>query len=114
MTQITKSISHYAGDSLVIAVTTKTTSGERVDLMNADISWVLAESVSSSPVLLKTVSGGDIVVTDAEQGEFEIKLVPTDTESLSGSYYHEAEVVDSAGNESTIFVGSFDIKESAL
>ena len=114
MTQNTKSISHYAGDSLILDVTTKTASGERVDLTNADISWVLAKSVSSSPELLKDTDSGDIVVTDAENGEFEIKLLPADTESLSGSYYHEAEVVDSAGNESTIFVGRFEIKETAL
>jgi hypothetical protein len=114
MTQVAQRITHYAGDSLTLGVTTKTPSGEVVDLTNSDIAWVLAESVSASPAVSKDTAGGGIVVTDALNGEFEIKIDPSDTESLSGTYYHEAELTDSAGNESTILVGDFVIKESAL
>jgi hypothetical protein len=114
MTIKTEDFTHYAGDTLVLGVTTKNPDGSVVDLTNSEIEWVLAESVSDTPVVSKGTSGGGIAVTDAEGGRFEILLDPVDTELLSGSYYHEAEFRDSGGNESTILVGTVTIKETAL
>ncbi|QSG06391.1 hypothetical protein [Halapricum desulfuricans] len=114
MTIQSRNITHYAGDSLTLRVTTKEEDGSRVDLTSTEIEWVLAESVSSTPDVVKGTSTGGITITDAVNGEFEIDLVPADTEALVGSYYHEAELRDAVGNEFTIFVGDITIKESAI
>jgi hypothetical protein len=114
MTIEARNFTHYAGDTLTIRVTTKYADGSIVDLTGSNLEWVLAKSVSDSPDISKSTSSGGIVVSDAEAGRFEIKLDPVDTESLSGSYYHEAELTKSNGDTVTILVGNITVRPSAI
>ena len=114
MTIQSKHFTLYAGDSALLQVTTRNSDGSRVDLSGSDLFWVLSKTVSEAPDVTKDSSGNGISVTDAEQGEFQIELVPSDTEALSGNFYHEAELRDPTGNEITIFVGDLTIKKTAI
>ncbi|TQQ81864.1 hypothetical protein [Halonotius roseus] len=83
-------------------------------MRESEIFWALAKTVSDETLVLKESAGPGINLTDAENGEFEIDLVPADSESLLGTFYHEAEVHDLDGNETTIFTGQVTIKETAI
>jgi len=105
---------YFSGDTLVLSVTVKNKrTGDTVSLIGSDIEWVLAESPASVNEVVKTVGDG-ITVTDAQYGEFEVEIVPTDTESLAGDYYHEAEITDADGDVSTVFAGGITINEDAV
>ena len=111
MTNMLSEIEVFSGDTLVLAVTTKNDrTGNTWSLIDSDISWVLARSASDTPILTKEIGSG-ITVTDAQYGEFEVKVDPVDTEALDGRFVHEAQVTDQDGDVSTIFSGTLHIIE---
>ena len=115
MTSEDQNFEIYAGESKVITVSVKE-AGIAVNLTGAtDIRWVVKRNEDDATALItKTLASG---ITTLDQilhaGEFTITLDPEDTEDLGGaSYYHEAEVTDSAGDPSTVTRGILTIKKA--
>lgn len=105
----------YVGESKIYPVTV-TDRGAVLKLTgNASAKWVMKKSVLDPHVdVLKDTSNGGIVITDADNGIFEIRLNATDTRNLQpGHYYHEAKVIDSAGHESPVLIGTINLLPSA-
>lgn len=81
-----------------------------------DITWKLAQQLNLSPLITKTKTGGSITITNVYKGVTLstncvalIKIDPADTSALSGKYYHDANIVDSAGVKRDFFWGTASI-----
>ena len=105
---------YYSGNSLKLAITVKDPSGAVVDLSGASIRWALTETYDQTVLVRKSTADGGIVITDAENGTFEINVDPQDTDDLSGEYDHECEVTDSGGNVVTVTTGTIEITPSEV
>ena len=95
----------HAGDSRELVVTVSDSQGAAVDLSGAAIAWQLARSAGAAAPAVAKALGSGIVITDGPNGVFTVMLDPADSETLSGLYYHEAEVTDAAGQRSTVLSG---------
>lgn len=96
----------YGGDDNRLEFTvTKEADGTALDLTNMDIVWGFGDDPTSTPILTKsTANTGEIDVVDAVGGRFDVILIPSDTDGLSGKlYYHEVELTDVNGKEFTVF-----------
>ncbi|WP_078548636.1 hypothetical protein [Litchfieldia alkalitelluris] len=109
MTATNQSFTMIAGDTKNITVNVTNDSGTALNLSGATIKWVMKKRVTSTENdLLKT----DITIVG--DGVIQIKLVPIDTVSLRGTFYHECEVTDQYGNVSTIFTGNITINPTGV
>lgn len=104
----------YAGDNKKIYVEVVDENGELVNLAGTEIDWVLQGNValSTASISKSSTMSGEIVTESV--GTFSITLTSSDTESLSGRFYHEAQIIDADGDISTVMVGTANIKKSAL
>lgn len=121
MTRINKNIASatspwMSGDSRIIQCTVQGPTGDAYPLTGAAIKWqaFLASGggFTGSAIITKTVGSG-IVITNAVGGVFQITVNPADTESLAGTYYHEAEVTIGSVVH-TVFTGLFTIVSDAV
>ena len=103
MTAIRQNFSMYAGDSKEIVVPVVGVTS----LNGSTAKWIMKNNTSQ--VLKDTISGITLTGT-----EVHIRLDPIDTSTLSGMYYHEAELTDQLGNVSTIFTGTVIINKSLV
>lgn len=113
MTYSNQDLLLWSGDDKVITVTVYDNDDAIVNITSATITWQLSHNVSSAALISKTVGSG-ISLSDPSNGQFTITLDPADTASLSGRYYHEAEITDIGGNVSTAMVGHATIKTDAI
>lgn len=101
----------HRGDSRKIKITVTDAAGEPKSLTGSFIRWAMARD-SSAPILIQKITGDGVSVVDAPGGEFTVSIYPSDTEEFdlprSGlrSFYHEAEVTDSAGAVATVTTGT--------
>jgi hypothetical protein len=103
---------YYSGDTLKINYTVYRDEAkqERKDLRQASAEWILAEDEGYTPIVTKTSqSGGGIQFTNARNGELTVTIEPSDTESISGTKYHELEITDAQGDVSTVASGDIVI-----
>jgi len=98
----------YQGDSKTLSVTVQDSDGDAVVITSATIKWQASKSKGKTADISKTTSAG-ISITDGPNGVFEITLAGSDTESLTGEFYHEAEVIFSDSTISTVLVGRMRI-----
>ena len=117
MTKENQDVAIHSGDSHTITVTVDdgATPPAAVDISGYTI-WWWASRLSSSGKFATTATlqkdnagGGGIAITDAANGKFQITLAPADTASLTGEFYHEAQVRDGTGNISTVLTGKLTI-----
>lgn len=101
--------SMHAGDDKVLTVTVKDPDDAAVNLSSATIKWQAAKSFGKASAISKATSSG-IEITDTAGGVFEITLDAADTESLRGTFQHEAEVTFSDGTISTVMSGTMRVK----
>lgn len=73
----------------------------RKDIASANIEWKLEDSTTGNTVLSDSDSGVSTTITDASNGEFEVEVDKTATESLEGTYREIIKITDSAGNRSS-------------
>jgi hypothetical protein len=105
----------YAGDDKRLEVTVLDEDGVAVTLAGAQaIKWKLAKSPRSAVIASHSLVDGNVSVIDAAAGRFNVLIDPADTESLSGLYYHEAELTDSAGNVGTCMAGTVTIRPTLI
>ena len=65
----------------------------------------------TTPDTINSVEFDDL---DADTGIIRVKLLPTDTQPLpADSLWHEFQVTDSDGNETTVMQGAFEVQQSA-
>lgn len=109
--------SMYSGNSKALIVTVlDKPNGSPVSLASAQaIKWQLFHStpITADPIVSKSLLSG-VTVTDAAGGVFTVSIAASDTAGLSGSYYHETEVTDSAGNKETVDSGFINIKAKRI
>jgi hypothetical protein len=116
MTKENQDFTMYAGDDKVVRVVIKDESGSFVNLTGSLMDWVLQPTVNASSASVSkswntSVSNG--MAIDG-LGSFSITLSNSDTQSLSGKFYHEAQMIDTQGDVSTVMVGHITIKKSAI
>jgi hypothetical protein len=109
----------FAGDTkrLHFTITNGASPPVPLDITDAAVSWQASRGTvarfSRTPVLAKAVGAG-ITVTDAFNGAFTVDLDPADTSALSGSYYHEVQISDAAGDVATAFTGEFRVLRNLI
>ena len=82
--------------------------GVAVTVTGGSATYEIATSRRATTSLVSKTSGaGEITLTDTT---VTVTLVPADTDSLDGSYYHELEVVDTTGAVLTGFTGTFIVE----
>lgn len=115
MPAISQDITHYKGDSATITIPVKDAAGNFVNLSGATARWWMGKNVNATgaDVYIKKGIGTGLMITQPTTGEWDlvVTLAPADTETLTktGAFYHEAEVVDSGGNISTVTIGKFTL-----
>src|ERR1039458_6169297 len=110
MTAIAQNFKTYKGDAAIPTFTVQDGDKNPIDIsLVSQITWNLARTSSSSPVLTKTKTGTntDITfVTNGTDGQFQVKVTASDTGALSGNYFHTATITDPSGNVTTVAVGT--------
>lgn len=107
-------IPFFAGNArkLIVTVVNDDT-GDPEDLTDVQLTWQCsrgtADKFSATPILTKTIGQG-ITVTDAFNGEIEILLDTDDTETLTGTFYHELLMVDVTGDQQNVIADTFTVK----
>lgn len=108
MTKTAQDFEMWSGDHRNLTFIVTDSTGASKDLTDASVIWVLSENpTSASLVKRSTDSGCGITVSGCT---FTVSLSPVHTSNLSGYYYHEAQVRDSASNVVTVAVGTARIR----
>ena len=110
-----------SGDSrrLLFRTYTDDTLQTRKDLTGSgSVRWEMhsapPQDAGSAPLVQKSLTSG-ISITDPVNGEFLVIIDPADTEAIAaGFYYHEAEVIDSAGDVVTVAIGDVTMYADAI
>lgn len=122
MPALNQDVTVWQSDSFAIAVPVKTEAGANVDLTGATAEWWVSDALASGQPRtdgtrhIRKFSGSGLSITSAS-GLFTVRitLAPADTASMKpGTYYHELEVVDVAGNHSTVAVGKFIVRQTII
>jgi hypothetical protein len=106
-----------SGDTKRLVVTVLDANDVPVSLeLVQSIKWWVAKKVTSTVHLFtKSAEVGEgITITDPPNGELRIDIEPADTEGKSGVYYHELEVIDSAGDIQTVLKGTMTVVRSLI
>jgi hypothetical protein len=106
----------YTLDTGKVAISIVDENGTAFSLIGAQkIRWWVAKKVTTTPLIEKSANpGGGITVVSAPGGLIEINIASSDTANLKGDYYHELEVVDSAGNIQTVLVGTMTVLRALI
>lgn len=108
----TQNICLFSGDDLRVFIEVYDTTGAPVDISSAEsIVWAFAKNADSSIIVQKTL-GVDLFI--ANPTSFFFDLVPADTDTISGSYYHEARIVTDQDLIYTGVSGQLKIKKSLI
>lgn len=89
------------------------TEGDRKDLTNATVTFYVARSRNDhvrtgddAPLLEKDSSGTDVTITDAVNGEVEVRIDSADYDQLTEqSCWYELWVTDANGDEAPVVAG---------
>ena len=105
----------YRGDNKTWEITVKDVSGEVVDITGAEIIMSVKKNVSDVSYLIQRknlAAGGDsgqIEIIDAENGVFNLHLVPENTNNLRPSKYTYDIQATISGKVYTILFGGFGV-----
>lgn len=113
MTRKNQYFSMVAGDDQDLVVTVKNEAGVVVDITGSTIKWAMKKTVNGQAQVSKTTTSG-ITLTTPSSGVFTISLGSVDTQTLSGRYYHEAELTNNIGKKKTIMTGFANIEPSGV
>jgi hypothetical protein len=124
MPEVGQNIEHWRGNSLTIEIKISDQSGNPINVTSAEGKWCMARNAqakAAGDVFVQKNSdtaGGGIVIEPITSDPYDYMIVtlhPIDTENLiPGNYYHEAEIVDGAGNIYTVCVGKFKLQPAVL
>lgn len=99
-----------AGDARKLLIPVVDGDGAAVSLDNALVRWQLSRAEGTPPAIIeKSSDAGGVAILPPESGEevwsIEVDLAPEDTQDLKGRYFHQAQVIDEAGDPSTVLRG---------
>ena|SRR6516162_513691 len=122
MPEVGQNIEHWRGNSLTIEIKVADENGNPIDLSAVEAKWCFARSAQAKAIgdifVEKTNDVGGGITIDPQTDGFNylfVTLKPIDTENVTpGNYYHEAEVIDGAGNIFTVAVGKFKLQPAVL
>jgi hypothetical protein len=122
MPEVGQNVEHWRGNSLTIEIKVADQNGLPIDLSAVEAKWCFARSaqakLAGDVFVQKTNDPGGGIVIDPQTDGFDwmfVTLKPVDTENVApGNYYHEAEVIDGAGNIFTVAVGKFKLQHAVL
>lgn len=105
-----------AGDSKVLKVTVVDETGTPLPLAGTQsVTWRMARTARSTPVLSKTLASGVTLIADAAAlggvncGRLDVRVESADSGPLDGEYFHDCQIVDASGARSTIFYGRANV-----
>jgi hypothetical protein len=104
----------YAGDDKAVVITVLDADKEPIDLTGCTIRWRASRSQSKTANIIKKTSGAGIALSDPVNGQFTVTLAADDTEDLTGTFYHEAELTFGDGSISTVLSGKMVILPSLI
>jgi hypothetical protein len=89
-----------------------------LDITGASLYWVLTNIDGSGnpddcPIIVKSIGDG-ITVTNASGGELTVAIDAEDTSSLTGTFYHELELVDIASNRTVQSTGTITLRKNVI
>ena len=105
-----QNIEIYRGDDRTFKVVCKDENDAVVNITGAAIKFSVKEKISDATYKVEKSSAqaSEISITDGSNGEYEIYLVPADTQSLDiGSYEYDSELTTSGGKVYTVVRGEF-------
>lgn len=114
MTTKAGTVTMYSGDSRRFEITVREEGGNTMDLTDCSIIWGMGTRQPTPYTVVTKATGSGITILDALNGLIEWKLLPADTESLSGDYEHELEVTDTAGDVFTVMTGKIRILQGMV
>lgn len=93
--------------------------GDPLDLTGLELKWAMSRVsedgvYSTKAVVEKCTEDSTITIIDAPNGIIELSLTPTDTENLSGIFYHQLEVFDGASSAIVVAEGTFTILRNII
>lgn len=110
-------VTMHSGDSKTLTVTVYKDTAHTVvkDITGATVKYEARRNANSrgTATIVKSVGSG-IVLTDPTNGVFVVTLAATDTNGLSGDFYHEAEVTDAGGDKQTAMTGTLTISKDII
>lgn len=111
MTALNQNFTMFSGDTKLVIIPVTKPDKSAADLNGASAKWILQDEDGVTNVLSKQ-SPETIAIVNSN--EIQIKLLPNDTKDLIGTFYHECEITDQAGNVSTVSTGFITIVKSAV
>lgn len=101
-----------AGDYKTLVVTIKDAEGAAVNISGATILWQAGRSFGKASTISKSTSSG-ISITDGANGQYTVTLDASDTDSMSGTYYHESEMTLN-GVKTTVLTGTMKVHPALI
>lgn len=105
-----QNIEIYRGDDRTFKVIVKDEDDAVINITGAAIRFSVKEKISDVAYEIEKsrAVGAEIAITDAANGEYEIFLVPADTQDMDvGSYEYDSELTTSGGKVYTVVRGEF-------
>ena len=113
----------FSGNNITLRFTVRDDAGVIVDITGAALRYDLfkldpnivdpSPKTSTGALPAEKTVGSGITIPVGTDGIFNVALVPSDTATLVGSFYHEVEMILS-GNTTTLEYGRMDIKADGL
>jgi hypothetical protein len=104
----------WSGDDEVLTISVLDDAGVAVTLDGVtELLFVVKESQSSASESIRKTLGHGVVITDSDNGEYEVTISTPDTESLNGAYFWNAVVTDDVNGDYTGGFGYLIIKGKA-
>jgi hypothetical protein len=108
MAAVEQNLTVYANDSFTITFTVAN-AGVPVDISAAtDVRWAFSVTDTSAALVTKTLGAG-VTITNGPAGQFQVALVPADTEPYRGAHFHVARMT-LGGVVTTVATGTLDIR----
>lgn len=106
--------SMHSGDTLTLNVTVQDAVGDPVDLTGATCTFGLSKQDSEGLPKGSALASPTVTIVSAAAGNVSVAIVPANTASLAGDYYHELQVVDASSNVSTVLYGTATVQKDLL
>lgn len=100
-----------SGDTQDVTCTVTDDDDASVALAGMTIVWVLAQAPGMTAIETKTTTAADITISS---NTFSFSIEPSDTTSLDGTYYHEAQITDTTSDVQTVMSGWITIKMDTI
>lgn len=101
----------YAGDTLSIAVTVTDETGTAWDVTWLTAKYILHNPLVAQTVLTKTSTAGQITLAG---NVVTVNIAAGDTAGLAGTYYHELQLTDIAGQVATVVAGNVQFVQTLI